>query len=474
MGGVGGEETSPKARSEHIPMPKLCDLTEAAILEYIRLETAESIREEVNPRFPFPRMIAVGDRQSVVISEAIEKIIIASADVLIAENNPVLSKVKLTELQKIVRTAFGEYLEDIDVSESPCGRAKEMAQTVRARVTEEIERCSRRETVFGCALFSEPDIRSFELGPLRFENRSDWLERKCSEGAISNVTRRRIESAWAGHRLRKRKPSNDSLFEKEIVRTIGNCRWVCTVVTVGLSTETALERAATAARLGLLAVALCWPRASQALDRMRLAYDGAVYQKNVIAFGPTNAVLTKSSISGIAAGLPIKGEEWNAFVFENSDYFYIISEILGFFVGPKGDYRRADISSALAQSLLWFHDGCQETSDLVGVVKHSAALDALAGGNKSAGIKKLVEARLGIPPGEELRTGGLTMGRLINEIYNEGRSRSIHGTNTRFTHDWSGIRYLAERLAESCIHACIDYVATDPSVTDLEKLREPP
>lgn len=453
-------------------MPKLSDLTEDAIREYIRLQTEQSGREEVNPRFPLPRMIEVGNRQSIVIPEAIEKIIIASADVLIAENSPVLSKVKLTELQKIVRTAFGEYLADIDVSEFPCGRAKEMARTVRARVTEEIKRCSRRETVFGCALFSEPDIRSFELGPLRFENRSDWLERKCSEGTISKVTRRRIESAWAGQRLRKRKPSNDSLVEQEIIRTVSNCRWVCTVVTVGLSTETALERAATAARLGLLAVALCWPPAARALNRMGLAYDGAPYQKNVIAFGPTNAVLTKSSISGIAAGLPIKDEEWNAFVFENSEYFNIISEILHFLVDPKDDYRRADILSGLAQSLLWFYDGCQETSDLVGVVKHSAALDALAGGKKSSGIKKLVEARLGVLPSEEVLNGRLTMGQFIDQIYNDARSRTIHGTNTKFTHDWSGIRYLGERLAESCICACIDYIATAPSLTDRKQLND--
>jgi hypothetical protein len=69
------------------------------------------------------------------------------------------------------------------------------------------------------------------------------------------------------------------------------------------------------------------------------------------------------------------------------------------------------------------------------VVKFSMSLDTLAVGSKADGIKRLVTARLGIGESQEIRKDGPTMGAAIDDIYSEGRSRTIHGTNEKLGHD---------------------------------------
>ena len=58
----------------------------------------------------------------------------------------------------------------------------------------------------------------------------------------------------------------------------------------------------------------------------------------------------------------------------------------------------------------------------------------------------------------------------VDQIYSDGRSRTIHGTNTKLGHDWSGTKSLSEQFARLCLLACIDWAAANPTSNDPKQL----
>jgi hypothetical protein len=68
---------------------------------------------------------------------------------------------------------------------------------------------------------------------------------------------------------------------------------------------------------------------------------------------------------------------------------------------------------------------------------------------KAGGIRKVINARLGIKDGDTVWDGA-TFRQVIDEIYSDGRSRTIHGTNDKLGYDWSVTRMLSEYFARLC------------------------
>lgn len=284
------------------------------------------------------------------------------------------------------------------------------------------------------------------------------------------MTRRRIEQAWSGKKLKKRKPSSDSIVEQNILDVIDSCPFVCSVETVGLGPEAARQRSLTAARLALAAIALLWATPSRALEGMNLVYDRRIHRQMALTFIPGKTVLAGSNLSHSPHGPWLQDGEWEALFAQNSSYFSGVAEVLHFVVDPVRGQARPDLLNALAQALLWFHEGCRENVTLMAIVKFSATLDALACGGKSGGIKRLITARLGLQEMSPIRPDGPTLKSAVDEIYSEGRSRTIHGTNTKLGHDWSGTKSLSEQFARLCLRSCIDWASANPQETDPKRL----
>lgn len=117
-----------------------------------------------------------------------------------------------------------------------------------------------------------------------------------------------------------------------------------------------------------------------------------------------------------------------------------------------------------------FYAGCREKDTLIAIVKYAACLDALACGAKASGIQMLISKQLGIAKGKSLfKHDSRSMKEVVEDIYNAGRSRTIHGTNDKLGHDWSTTQTQAEILARHCLVMCLGEVAVDPSMTDPKK-----
>ena len=343
---------------------------------------------------------------------------------------------------------------------------------IKSFLSEHITGYGVREFAFGCTLFGNSGIMPFSIGPVCFEPRTDWLKRKSSDGAVSATTRRRVEQAWSGKRPRMRRLSADSMCEPDLLDAIGSCPFVCSVTTNGLAAEAGRDKALTAARLAIAAIALLWVTPSRALDGMNLLYDRRIHRQQALSFIPGKIVLAGSRLSHAPHGPSLKDGEWETDLVEHRDHFRIVGEILNYVIDPTGNVARPKLMNALAQALLWFHEGCREIVTLMATVKYSATLDALACGGKSGGIKRLINARLGIQDSDQIRPNGPTLKNAVEEFYSEGRSRTIHGTNEKLGQDWSATRGLAGQFACLCLLECIDWAAQNPSSDDPKQLSQ--
>jgi hypothetical protein len=199
---------------------------------------------------------------------------------------------------------------------------------------------------------------------------------------------------------------------------------------------------------------------------MNLAFDGSYNRKHMLSFAADNSIMSGISRSRLPHGPSISETEWQSILERRSDFFLFMGEILKYVVTPGDNPPRAALLNALAQALLWFHEGCRESVPLMSIVKFSATLDALACGGKSGGICRLINARLEMPDGQPIRKDGPTVREAITEIYSNGRSRTIHGTNEKLGHDWTPTRGLAEQFSKLCLLSCIQWAWENPGKSD--------
>ncbi|ESY94847.1 hypothetical protein [Mesorhizobium sp. LNHC209A00] len=441
-------------------MTTLHDLMKALISELAIAQAPGFFPEQIDGVLALPSFVSNGHGGSLMLSRAMETSIARISSVL-KQNNPVLSRSHTdNEWNQVLRTALGPLLTKIDIAGDPDASADEILVSVRGALAQ-ANRGGVHDHAFGCTLFKDSGIAPFSLGPVRFEPRLDWIARKTEEGDISSVTTRRVIKTWAGHKARQRKRVADRHRESGVLEAIGSCPYVCSVITDGLAHGAGALKAQTAARLALICVALWWPTPSRALDGFNLLIDRAVRQQRSLTFAPGRIVLIGGRLQGRPHGPQISPADWAGILQNNSDAFRTVAEVLEFYLSPTGTVGRPKLMNALAQALLWFHEGCREQVDLIAIVKFAACLDALASGRESAGILRLIKARLGPEPNDPIRTNGQTTKQGVEEIYGKGRSRTIHGTNENFGDDWISTRRFSEEIARHCLISCLGWAATN-------------
>lgn len=438
---------------------KLKDIVKDVIVELTRLQSVPAAQRTEGGEPELPRMIAAGDGGGIVVSKKIDDAIAEVARLLLDNDPSLKTNYTQAEWRAAVRRTFGPPLAAIDLDDKPEDNAKLVVKAVRDTLSKDQSRQLSREHAFGCTLFSDTDIAAFAVGPVHFEPRKDWLARQENGGYISKVTAKRIRKVWQGKKIAERKVSKESLAEDAILDAVGSCPFVCSVTTTGLADEAAKQKALTAARLALAAIALLWQTPSKALSGFNLLFDRSVRRVKTLVFVPENHVLSGSSLSHMPHGPWLKPGTWEDLLRDRHDHFAIAGEVLDFVLSPTGNVARPTLMNTFAQAMMWFHEGCREPVGLMAIVKFTATLDALAGGHGETAICRVITARLGLKPGDPIRKNGPLLSEAIKKIYGDGRSRTVHGTNDKFGWDWSDTKGSAEQFARLCLITCMDWAA---------------
>jgi len=106
-----------------------------------------------------------------------------------------------------------------------------------------------------------------------------------------------------------------------------------------------------------------------------------------------------------------------------------IASILDGLLDPS-QHSHPKLTTRWATALDWFGEGCRESSDSIAIAKLGTSLDVLSNGGKATGISEMVSSLLKIEEDSIFNKDEKTqtLNQLITQIYNDGRSKVLHGT----------------------------------------------
>lgn len=442
----------------------------AGILEEIKnlCDGPERIQDLADKNFSLPTFLNLGDGDRITITREIEQLIGSFAKALMDERYPSYrSRFSDQDWRRLAKEALGAALSADAIREmDPDQTAKVILSGIEKQLDISVARTQDREFVFGCHFSKISDLESFSIGPVRLEPRVVWLERSYREDKFSRVSRSRISRAWQGKKLRARVSSTDASLERRILQTVGEGDYVCSV-SVGLAgSEAGLQKSLIAARLATAAVALGFDRPSRALRDMVLVRDTRLRIEEHIEFWPSGPAGWRTAVSYSPGGIGwLTRQQWADFASDLEEVLDSAGQAIRYVTHGDSAIPRPRIVNALFQALLWFREGATERLDVIAIAKFCSSMDALACGTRIRGISDLIQSHFTIKDVPELESA-------LKRLYNDGRSRTLHGTNDHLAHDWSSTRSLAEVLARDCLVGSLERIARYSGPDDPKILRQ--
>ncbi|MBU2959140.1 hypothetical protein Q4511_10865 [Paracoccus sp. 1_MG-2023] len=417
-----------------------------------------------------PRLIGTSSGGSLQVTERIDNLIEKVSSILY-ENSGHTETHSEEEYWKVVRAAFGDPLMQLDLTKNKEALASDLKEAVIARVLSHFK-ARVRVYAFSCSMFEEGKFEPFSIGPVSFSSRQSWITLSEQNKLIDVKTANRARQRLKGEELDVLGGVN-AFYERDLFELVlGPSRNVCSVTTQSLGLGTSEKRAAETANLAITVLSLFEPSASVFHRSSFLAYDTSPYLKKVMSFARDQKILAGSSRSHYPPS-SLDSEEFSKFLQRQQPELNVAGEALSYGVMSDDRASRPRISHAIRTSLIWFRRGCIDNDDRAAIVFFSAALDALSPRGKLRGITDLVCQTLGKKPTDALWLDGPEIHKLLKDIYDQGRSRLIHGTSDRTNRDWSQLRKEAELVAKWCLLGALIFYAKRPECDELEALSLP-
>lgn len=439
------------------------------ILEKLKALREGSVQFEdlTDENYPLPASLNIGDGDLIFITREIDQSIGALAKALMDQRDPSYrSRFSDRDWRRLAKQALGAAISDDAIRKMDQDHtAKVILSGIETQIDAWVDSIQEREFVFGCHFSKIPDLEPFSIGPVRFEPRAMWLERAHLEERVSRVSTSRISRAWQGKRLRARVSSRDASVEHSILRTVGDGDYICSV-SIGLAgSEAGLQKSLIAARLALAAVALGFDQPSQALRDMVLVRDTRLHLEEHIEFSPSGQAGWRTAASFSPGVGWLTEQQWAGLASDFEEVFDAAGQAIRCFTHGDKAVGKPRIMNALFQALLWFHEAATERVDAIAIVKFCSSMDALACGRRIKGISELIQSHFTV-------TSVRQLDKDLKQLYNDGRSRTVHGTSDGLGHDWSSSKSRAEFLARGCLIGSLERIAKYGGPDDPKILRQ--
>lgn len=281
------------------------------------------------------------------------------------------------------------------------------------------------------------------LGPVRVLAVSDWLE---TVEIYSSPEDDCIDASWkqaVQGLVPKPDDARTSLLVDAVEESLGTCNAVVAVTIEGFELEFSRKLAHIAAK--------------NCLDILSLLHetpDTFVTQGLLEDRVQPLETRTLSEIDGfldIAGNRKLRprlvGARLVAVLERISDLGGSISKVVRA-VLTDPDVAQPQLCARWSMALHWFAEGCREPDDAVAVAKVGASLDVLSGGGRRAGILKTVCCLLGMDCTAVVTTWPVpkTLEKLVEEIYEYGRSQILHGNHVDRLKSFAELRQVAQQL----------------------------
>jgi len=300
------------------------------------------------------------------------------------------------------------------------------------------------------------EITAFQVGPVRFSTRRQWID----SVDFSKALKSRYESEpldWKRDLLTalngKADPSTLHPLARDVFRAAGDCPSVIGVTISPCDIVLSRQRARMAARSALDSLALVFENPE--MHRRFILHDEPALPMSYATLSGTSGILRHTGGSKVPRGPYNSPCDAMAVIDEYSDLIKACSSAISATLDPR-DHPAPNLAKRWVTALRWHSDGCRETDDSIAVVKHAACLDILACGRKANGIIELVASQLGAR-GEQVlfERPELTVNQAVSELYNDGRSRVLHGSFADPMKSFKEQRSRATKLARILLRATV-------------------
>ena len=436
-------------------------------------------REAFFRRFPFlPPRISVGDGRAIYVSQKSVIAIREIASVYRTNSSEHRSALPQNEMAELVARAIGSLVgtsAPAGATEFPIPPDPEAFWVaLRDNLAQELAKLDRELThLFGAWVVQGDTIPFIEIGPVRFSIRTQWVREAVAAGVLSEVQASRLSHYWEKGGAIDPDPSEgvDGYKVKEIVDAVGPCQWVCAVRVFGHTHTQSRQKALLAARIAFAAVSLAWDTPSQQAHQTGLIYDIGPWRTchTVMFEKDFFAGFSHEKVSRLGRFVAI--EDAADFVIVARERFETVGSALHTFLSTNPTGPKRLLEEALCHSLIWFGEACNEPLDFAAIVKFVAALDTLAKGRRVSGICQLIQRRFPVPDMDApFLNDGTSAKQLVEQIYETGRSRIVHGTRSSLIDDLDQLRARAELLATIVLRACIFWLGTYSGPDDVSAL----
>lgn len=274
----------------------------------------------------------------------------------------------------------------------------------------------------------------FKIGPVSFLSRTDWID---SVDFPENAKEHYLNSPDVNQQWKVilkqalKNPADKSPIDGlagQVYNAIAECPSLLKVTIRGYEKEYSRKLAKLVCKTALDAVSLCFGDSQffyqQALQGERLPPSGSY------SLVETNGFLWLPGIS-LSKRIPmLVGKKVNQEIAKMEIILSALASILESLVNPT-THSYPKLANRWATALDWFAEAHRESSDAIAVAKFGTSLDVLAAGGKFAGILDLVTNLTGVEHDVEVvkEPSPLTLKKLVQEIYDDGRSKILHGTH---------------------------------------------
>lgn len=343
-------------------------------------------------------------------------------------------KIELENYEKIVRQVVANMHAEGEFEDFCKTGDRTAIKKMKASIEEQIGSIVQEYTHYFSAWTVGLERQSpFTIGPVRFLTRNQWID---SVDFSESAKERFLDSPEANARWKELlkeallKPRDLAPLEGlagVVYGAVSECPSLLEVTICGYEKEYSRKLAKLVCKTALDAVSLSLGAAEffhqQAIQEERLP---PVASSSLMG---SNGFLWLPGIS-LSKRIPhLSATRTATALADMENILPAFASILHGLVNPAG-HKYPKLANRWATALDWFGEGNRESSDAIALAKLGTCLDVLSCGGKYIGISQMVAHLTGI--GEDTQVIQEPMPRtlklLVKDIYDDGRSKILHGT----------------------------------------------
>ncbi len=273
----------------------------------------------------------------------------------------------------------------------------------------------------------------FEIGPVSFISRNEWINLVDfpEQGKDQFLGETEANHQWKEILKQALEKPQDRTPLKglagSVYGAVKECPSLIKVTINGYEKEYSRKLAKLVCKTALDSVSLC-------IGSKALFHQQTLQEERLVPIGSHSLVETGGFLWLPGQSLSDRIPHLSGSIIDQaiSDMTYVLPAlafILEGIVTPE-KHSSPKLANRWATALDWFGEGCRESSDAIAVAKLGTSLDVLSAGGKYAGIAEMVSNLIGINGTTEVIKGSnsCTLNQVIKEIYDDGRSKILHGT----------------------------------------------